>query len=206
METCMRLSDEELRDVLARAEEIQRTDRSGDEWNAEVAAVVGAAEEVGLSRQAVERALNERLKLFAAPPVAGTLVWAQSADGKFYVAEVVSTSNEGARVRYLRGAEHQVTIDQLRPCAFIPGERVTCHWPWWGPWTCTVMSYDRAKQRVKLSDGWGDSKNFSVSEVWLAPPKARSAAGRTRVYLTLMGVGASIGALIGSIVTALVVR
>jgi hypothetical protein len=202
----MRLSDEELRDVLARAEEIERTTRSGDEWSAEVAAVVGAAEQVGLSRHAVERALSERLKIFAAPPAAGTLAWAQSADGKFYVAEVLSTSDDGARVRFLRGAEHDVTLDQLRPCAFIPGERVTCYWPWWGPWTCTVMSYDRNKQRVKLSDGWGDSRNFPVSEVWLAPPKVSSSRNRARVSATLLGVGAGLGAIIGSIVTALVVR
>jgi hypothetical protein len=200
----MRLSDEELRDVLARAEEIERTSRAGDEWSAEVAAVVGAAEQVGLSRQAVERALSERLKVFAAPPAIGTLVWAQSTDGKFYVAEVQSTSDDGARVRFLRGAEHDVTLDQLRPCAFIPGERVICYWPWWGPWTCTVMSYDRNEQHVKLSDGWGDAKTFPVSEVWLAPPKVSS--NRSRVYATLLGVGAGVGALIGSIVTALVVR
>ena len=49
----MQLSDEELRDVLSRAEEIQRTSRQGPEWAAEVAAVIGAAEGVGLSRQAV---------------------------------------------------------------------------------------------------------------------------------------------------------
>jgi hypothetical protein len=42
----MRLSDDELREVLERAEEIQRTSRKGDDWNAEVAAadVVSASE------------------------------------------------------------------------------------------------------------------------------------------------------------------
>ena len=32
----MRLTDDELRDVLARAEEIERTSRQGADWNAEV--------------------------------------------------------------------------------------------------------------------------------------------------------------------------
>src|SRR5688500_7204241 len=50
----MRLTDDELRDVLVRAEQIQSASREGDEWNAELAAVIGAAEEVGLSRRAVE--------------------------------------------------------------------------------------------------------------------------------------------------------
>lgn len=73
--------------MLARAEEIDRATRHGDEWNAELTAVIGAAEEVGLSRRL------------------------------------------------------------------------------WGPWTCTVIGYDSAKQRVKLSDGWGYTKTFPVSEV-----------------------------------------
>ncbi len=202
----MRLTDSELRDVLARAEEIQRATRHGDEWRAEVAAVIGAAEEVGLSRNAVVRAINERFNL-ATPPAVGSLTWARSADGKFYVAEVVSTHEvEGeALVRFLRGSEHRVTLDQLRPCAFLPGERIVCNWPWWGPWTCTVVAYDPVKQRVKLSDGWGN-KTFPVSEVWLPPAKPASGSARARIYVTLVGAGAAVGALIGSIVTALLLR
>ncbi|MGQ0641581.1 MAG: hypothetical protein ACT4P6_12575 [Gemmatimonadaceae bacterium] len=202
----MRLTDHELRDVLARAEEIQRATRHGPEWNAEVAAVVSAAEEVGLSRRAVERALSERLNLPASPPAVGSLTWARSADGKFYVAEVLDVWDDGARVTFLGGGEHRVTLDQLRPCAFIPGERVVCNWPWWGAWTCTVVSYDEVKERVKLNDGWGYTKTFPVSEIWLAPEKANPAAARRRVYATLVGAGVGAGAIIGSIITALLLR
>lgn len=90
----MRLTDDELRDVLARAEEIQRASRHDEEMNAELEAVIGAAEEVGLARPAVERALRERLAL-SAPPAVGTLTFARSTDDKFYVAEVLSISTEG---------------------------------------------------------------------------------------------------------------
>ena len=86
----MRLTDEELRDVLARAEEIERGARRGDAWNAELAAVIGAAEEVGLSRQSVERALAERLDLPTTPPVAGALTWARSARGRLRCSEAAS--------------------------------------------------------------------------------------------------------------------
>lgn len=202
----MSLTDDELRDVLSRAEEIQRASRRGREWNAEVAAVIGAAQEIGLSREAVEQAISERLNLPAAPPQVGSLVWATSADGKSYAAEVVSASEDGARVRFLRGSEHRVSLDQLRPCAFIPGERVTCYWPWWGPWTCTVVAYDQAKQRVKLYDGWSETKSFPVSEVWLAKPKNSPGNARTRVSATLIGIGAAAGAAIASIATALLLR
>lgn len=202
----VRLTDDELRDVLARAEEIQRASRYDDEMNAELEAVIGAAEEVGVARPAVERALRERLAL-SAPPAVGTLSFARSADGNFYVAEVLSISTDGVRVRFLRGSEHLVTLDQLRPCAFIPGEQVVCNWPWWGPWTCTIVAYDAVKHWVELSDGWGFTESFPIAEIWLAPARdARASSARTRVYATLIGAGAGLGALVGSIITALLMR
>lgn len=200
----MRLSDEELRDVLARAEEIERTTRHGDAWNAEVAAVIGAGEGVGISRLAVERALAERMNLPAALPQVGALAWARSADGKFYVAEVLAASENDAKVRFLRGGEQVLSGDALKPCAFIPGQRIGCQWPVWGPWICTVVSYDPEKQRVKLTDGWGSFKTYPIWEVWLAPEKA-SPAGRRRVY-ALLAAGGAAGALLGSIVTAILLR
>ncbi len=201
----MRLTDEELQDVLSRAEEIQRTARHGPEWNSELAAVVSAAEEVGFSRRAVERALSERLNL-PTKPVVGRLTWARSADGKSYVAEVLSVTDDGAQVRFLGGSEVHLALDQLRPCVFIPGERVVVDWPWWGPWTCTIVSYDSETERLKVNDGWGYTKTFPVSEIWLAPDKPKPSAARNRVYATLLGVGAGAGAIIGSIITALLFR
>jgi hypothetical protein len=200
----MRLSDEELRDVLTRAEEIERSARTADTMRSEFEAVIGAGEAVGLTRSALERALRERLDLAVSPPAPGGLVFAQSADGKAYVAEVQSVDDDGVRIRYLRGSEHTVAPEQLRPCTFLPGERVTCDWPWWGPWTCTVVSYDEARQLVKLSDGWGDARWFPLSDVWLNP--RRPDAGRARISATLLGMGAAAGAAVGSLVTWLLLR
>lgn len=202
----MRLTDDELRDVLTRAEEIQRASLHDDEMNAELEAVIAAAEEVGLARPAIERALRERLALPAPPPAVGTLVFARSADRKFYVAEVLSISTDGVRVRFLRGSEHLVTLDQVMPCAFIPGERVVCNWPWWGPWTCTVVAYDAGRQRVKVSDGWGYTRTFPVAEVWQPARKGEISGSRTRVHATLIGAGVATGALIEWIITALLMR
>lgn len=199
----MQLSDDELREVLTRAEEIQRNTRTVDTMQAEMEAVIGAGEAVGLARPALERALRERFDL-AAPLAAGTLVFAQSADGKYYVAEVVSAASDSVRVRYVRGSEHTVTPEQLRPCAFLPGERVVANWPWWGPWTCTVISYDAAKQKVKLTDGWGYTKSFPIAEVWQSGRKGGS--GKFRIYATWLSVGAGVGAIVGSAITALLLR
>src|SRR5687768_5183766 len=107
----MRLTDDELRDVLARAEEIQSASRRKDEMNTELEAVIGAAEEMGLARPAIELALRERLAFSVTPPTVGSLVFARSADGKFYVANVLSISADAIRVRFLQGSEHFVTLD-----------------------------------------------------------------------------------------------
>lgn len=201
----MRLTDDELRDVLARAEEIDAS-KHGSQARAELEAVIGAAEEVGLSRSAVELALRERLDLPMAPPEPGTLAFAHSADGQFYVAEVVSLVPNGVRVKFLKGSEHVVALDQIRPCSFIPGSKVVVDWPWWGPWNCTVVSYDAAKGKVKVNDGWGYTRTFPIAEVWLAPAKRPGVdAAKVRLY-ALFGAGAGLGALVASIVTALLMR
>jgi hypothetical protein len=156
-----------------------------------------------LTDEELRIALRERLELGAiAPPEVGSLVFAQSADGKFYVAEVVSAEEDRVRVRYLRGSEHTVTLDQVRPAAFLPGERVVCNWPWWGPWTCSVISYDAAKEKVKLSDGWGDTKSFPISEVWQTNRTAWT--GKFRVAATWLSIGVGLGAILGFSLTYLI--
>ena len=200
----VRLSDEELRAVLARAEEIERGSRRGDAVNAEFNAVVEAGVAVGLARNAIEQALRERGDLLPEILAPGDRVFAQSADGNFYPADVVGVEGRAARVRFLRGSEHAVALDQVRRFSMIPGERVVVNWPWWGEWTCTVVSYDAARQKVKVYDGWGEHRVFNVAEVWWAPPKRSS--GRAYHTAMLLATGSAIGALIGGAMMALFLR
>ncbi len=197
----MALTDQELREVLARAEEIQRSLHP----DTDLPALIAAAEEVGISRQAMERALRERMDLALTPPAVGSLVFARSANDKFYAAEVIAVGADGVRVRYLRGSEHVVEPDQVRPASLIPGERIIVDWPWWGPWTCSVISFDAARERVKVSDGWGSTRSFPLAEVWLPASRKADERGRNRrrVYATLLGVGAVLGALLGAAATLL---
>jgi hypothetical protein len=198
----MHLSDEQLRDILDRAEEIQLATRNRNELSAEVEGLIEAAAAVGVGRSAVERALRERLDFAMTPPEVGALVFAQSADRKFYVAEVLTSTPEAVDVRFLRGGEHSVTLDQLRPCALLPGQKVSVYWPWWGPWTCNVLSYDARGQWVKVTDGWGEERMFPISEVWLNPKRNRTLAdARTRIAVKLLGAGAGIGAVVGAALT-----
>ena len=196
------IEDNDIREVLARAQEIQSRALPAA---VELEAVIQAAEEVGIPRSAVERALRERLDIPERALAPGDLAFAKSADDKFYVAEVLSASDNDIRVSFLRGSEHTVSPDEVRPCTLLPGARVVCSWPSWGPWTCTVVSYNAANRQVTLSDGWGGTQSFPLEEIWIAPPRRRSADSRTKakVYAMLIGAGATVGAIIGSIITAL---
>ncbi|NUQ12256.1 MAG: hypothetical protein HUU26_08020 [Gemmatimonadaceae bacterium] len=203
----MHLSDDELKAVLARAEEIQATSPSPGAVQAELETIVRAGEAVGLTRAALERAFLERTGVSLLAPTPGMLVFAESADRRCYVAEVVDVQDETVRVRFLRGSEHVVTRDRLRPCTFLPGERVYVDWPWWGPWNCSVISYDAARGWVKVSDNWGSTKSFRISEVWISPhqPGGGVSSGKARLRGAWIG-GAAAGAVIGSLLTMLLLR
>ncbi len=192
----MSFADEEFRNVLARATEIEQAEALDQ---SDVETLLAAADEVGISRTAVERALRERSALPMKPPSTGQLVFARSSDDKYYVAEVRAASQEGFTVRFLRGSEHLVQLEDLKPCSFLPGERVVVDWPWWGTWTCFVMTYDVAGRRVTLSDGWGDSHQFPISDVWLAPRKVGNS--RKARVVTALAVAAGTGAAVGSLLT-----
>ena len=194
----MSLNDEEIRNVLARATEI---DQSAAASRDDIEILMQAAEDVGIPRAAIERALRERMILPPNPPTIGQLTFVRSADDKYYVAEVLKASSEDFTVRFLRGSEHTVRLDDLRPCTFLPGERVVVNWPWWGPWTCTVLGYDMHERRITVTDGWGEIRDFPVSEVWLTQ-RTGSPSRKTRLWAAL-AVAAAAGAAIGSVLTSL---
>lgn len=194
----MSVGDDEVRSVLARASEIQE---GASLSHADVERLILAAEEVGISRAAVESALRERMSLPMQPPVVGQLTFARSTDDKYYVAEVVATAPAGIAVRFLRGGERTLQLDDLRPCSLLPGERVVVDWPWWGVWTCTVLSYNASERRVKVTDGWGETKTFAISDVWIAP-RLRSGSRRGRLtgaLLAAAAVGAALGTALGAV-------
>src|SRR5690606_6864360 len=134
----MTITDDDIRAIIARAEVLHRR---GDPSSDDTEALVRAGEELGISKSAMQRAVRERLGA-QVRPAAGQLVFARSADDRFYAAEGLSTAESGYSVRFLRGGERGVAADELRECPFLPGDRVTCSWPGWGTWTGTVVKYD----------------------------------------------------------------
>jgi hypothetical protein len=194
----MALTDDDIRAIVARAEALQRMgDHSGD-----AEALIHAGEELGISKSAMERAVRERLGSHLAP-ADGDLVFARSADDKFYAAVVLSSIDAGYRVRFLRGGQRVVAADDLRECPFLPGDRVTCPWPGWGTWTGTVVSYDAENRALTVSDGWAETAVFAVRDVWLVPRTAERQR-RKRIYAALLVGGAAVGAAVGALITAIV--
>ena len=173
----MPLSDDDIRSIVARAEQLQRTAHSSAD---ERTALVQVGEEIGITRAAMQRALHERLGAPLEPRV-GELVFAKAADEKYHVAEVLTDAGEEYRVRFLRGGERTLARDELRACSFLPGERVVCPWPGWGAWTCSVLSYESAERLVTVTDGWGETATFPAREHQLLQRSALPAPAAERV-------------------------
>jgi hypothetical protein len=190
------LTEEDIREVLARAEEIHLLGEPSSQVD-----IVRAAEEAGLPKEAVEQALRERF--FAEPPKVGDMVFAPSSDGRHYVAEVLAESGSSLKVRFMKGSEATVRADSLKPCGFLPGEEVSVDWPWWGWWGVSVVSYDKANKSVQVTDGWSEEW-FSLDKVRLDPPKTPKAKRKAALWAyTVVGLLSGIG---GAVVAWIVLR
>lgn len=198
----MMLQQEQIREVLARAEEIQQQSHLSTSQT-DVDQVVRAAEEAGLNREAVLQAIRERLSLVSEPPQAGERVFAKSADGNFYPCEVVSATSNTVRVRFAKGGEHTVSIAEARPCSFMPGQRIVVPWPGWGWWPVTVVSYDAKSDLVKVTDAWSEME-FRTTDVCLAAEREPLAL-RTKLTTIALAAAAAGGA-VGALVTWLMTR
>lgn len=164
-----KFTEQQVREILARAEQIHLG--AANEQESDTKALIKAAEEAGLPREAVEQALRERLDTQTPNLTPGEFVFAPSTDGKLYVAEVKSSGSNTTTVQFLIGSELSVPSSQIQPAVFLPGSKVKANWPHWGWWTCTVLSFDKPNRLVRLSDGWGTEKTFPLTEIRLDPPK-----------------------------------
>ncbi|GMV89433.1 MAG: hypothetical protein AMXMBFR81_23640 [Chthonomonas sp.] len=199
--TLEHLSPEQAREVLARAEEIQRRMDAGEVHTVGTDALLAAAEEAGLSREAIEQALAEVAPQPTQQVSPGQLVFALSADKKYYPAEVLATGPREVRVRFMSGGEHALVPEQVRPARFLPGEKITCPLPFWGWWACKVVKFDHKEMQVTVTDDW-NTFTFDVSKVRLDPPKDQEETTRTKLIRNayLWGVAS------GGIITAIVMR
>lgn len=196
------MDKEDIGLVLQRAEAIEREQTDTSASDAE--ALVAAAVEAGLSREAVEQALREHLALQETSLAVDDLVFAPSTDRCLYVARVIRIDGDLIDVSFVSGSEQRLLREKLRPFSLLPGQTVSANWPNWGWWNCKVVSYDKAIHSVRVTDGWGSEQSFTLANVRL-PQEQTKEAGRLKAALFFTGIALTSGGL-GSLITWLIMR
>jgi hypothetical protein len=194
-----------MREALSRAEELHLRSALAAGDSPAYESVLSAAEEMGIPREAMLQALQEKLGKPMDTPAAGQMVFARSADNNYYVAGVLEAASGRVKVRFLSGGENTLSEEHLRPCKFVPGMKVIVQWPLWGWYKGDVVSYDYKKKKIVVSDGWQEKK-LPISAVRLEADKKQGSNPRAKLYWTLITVGMAIGGPIGAAVTWLLMR
>lgn len=200
------MDSQRFRDVLHRAEEIQAQRSIQVESTQELASLVDAAVEAGLSREAVSQALQERLALDAVAHQVGELVFALSTDGFLYPARIRAIEGEVVDVGFLNGSQHRLMKRDIQPFSLLPGSTVNAPWPGWGAWNCKVVSFDRENLSVRLSDGWGTEQTFAVADVRINRPAEPGSLRERAEYWAHYAMYVAGGGAIGALVTFLIMR
>ncbi|MBS1714344.1 MAG: hypothetical protein JST30_08405 [Armatimonadetes bacterium] len=198
------MQQETLRELLVRAEEIQQQSSVEIETRSEVQELIVAAEESGVSRDAILQALRERISATERPLTEGELAFVTSSDGHQYVARTLDVGPHSVKVRFLKGGEASVPRTDVKPLSVMPGQTLCCPWPNWGWWNCKVVGYDPENLMVRVTDGWTEQASFHLSDVRLNKP---SAPGFSRLKDKLFVVGIALGSgLLGALVQFLLTR
>jgi len=193
------LDQTDLTEVLKRAQTLEVGKIPAPEPTADLDAFVRAAEEVGVSREAVILAIRERLGHPLKGIATGDRVFAKSADGTFYVATVSQMEEGSAAVRFVNGGDHILSLTDIQGFSLLPGQKLEAKFPTWGWLSVTVEQYDTQKEIVTVTDGL-KSKTFPLTEIRLPVRKSQKERAITallwRASLLAAGVGGVIGALL----------
>jgi hypothetical protein len=189
------LSQEEMGEVLRRAQEIERQPLLLAGEPSELEQFVQAAEEAGISREATLQALRERLS----PPVdqlaEGMLVFAKTERGHFYVGRVLGAEGLTARLMFLSGGEGTVDVRDIRPFSMTPGRHFEAFvWGWW--YRVELVRYNHESKAVTVNC-WGSEATVPLEKVRLAAErKPRRHAWPT--WATTFAAGVATGTGIGA--------
>jgi hypothetical protein len=196
------LQPQEMSEILRRAQVLESAAPQHTPQHAPQSSVdsfLQAAEELGLSRQALVQALRERSGQALEGVEPGDAVFAKSADGAFYAATVLETKSHSAVVRFASAGDHEVALPDLRRFSILPGQKLEAKQGFWGWLPAEVEKYDPQKQKVTVSDGF-NSKAYPLTEIRLPVEKTRrELAVRAllfRVGLISAGIGGVLGALL----------
>lgn len=195
------MSQEEFSQVLRRAQEID----AGQHDSPDVEAMIRAAEEAGISREATTQAIRERLGFPVAAATLGGLVFARSADGHFYAARVEETKENQARVRFLSGAVATLPMADLREFSLMPGQKVNYLSPTGGYWANGTISTVNVDALTVTLASWGMEETVSLAKVrHLSQNFGKTVQGKMNewvVRLWWLGGGVAIGMIVNRLIS-----
>ncbi len=180
----LQLSTEEFTATLQRAREIAGVDPSttaGDDLEL----YVQAADEVGIPREALLQALQERQSVIGIQVAVGDTVFAPSLDGYWYPAEVLAAAGPTASVRFRSGGEHTCAAADLRSLSLVPGRRLEAKWKDWGWAASRIVSCDPKTGKVVVSDWSGQEAKISVNDLRLEARAAKPESVQAQAALLM---------------------
>jgi hypothetical protein len=197
----VRLSDEELAAVVRRAHEIQALQGRLEQSRGTMEEYVSAAEEMGVPRDAMMQALNERFAFLNREIEPGLLVFARSSDGRYYAAKVLEARGDAVAVRFLNGGEGTVGRHELQEAAFAPGTDYEYQSPSYMMHVrATVVRYDRDAMTVTFNY-WGTEETVPLSKVRTVKPRVGGVPAWVWTLVSALSTGA-----VATFVTWLVMR
>lgn len=199
-------SSEQTRLILQRAEEIQANTALRLDSDSSTDQLLIAAEEAGLSRDAVVQALQEQRALESRKLESGGHVFALSSDERFYVATVKAVNGDLVDVTFLNGSDHVLQRRDIRPFSLLPGQSLAVQWPGWGWWVSKVITFDREQLKVRVSDNLGTELTVPLSEVRLNPDRPPTAARERLKLWAYMAASTLGGGAIGALIMRVILR
>ena len=207
------LSEEESRETVQRAREIAEQGREPAALEADYEVYLQAAEEVGVSREAVLQALRERLLVPSRAFAEGETVFAPSSDGFWYPAVLKSLGEQTAAVEFVSGGEHTCALADLRPLTLIPGRKLQADLKGWGWGDAIVERHDAGKRKVRVvhDDWFGTKETVPLTGVRLARehavperrternPEQLARAALVRYGVLAGGAGVALGLLLAKL-------
>jgi hypothetical protein len=200
------MRQDELHEVLTRAQEIDAGKGQTIEGNPEYDGLMQAAEEVGINRDSVLQALRERIGVKQEPFEPGEVVFARVPDGSYYPGTVIEEKDGMVNVDFLSGSKGEVPVTAVKKFQALPTQPIECQWKFLGWRPSIILKYDPKDQMAKVAGPMGRTQWCVLHELRMAADadSAEQASPKTN-WLVLAAIALGSG-LLGSLLMWLVVH
>ncbi|MBI1756624.1 MAG: hypothetical protein HYR64_05905 [Fimbriimonas ginsengisoli] len=201
------MDQQEIHQVLDRAQQIESQQGLSLEGNPEVDALIQAGDEVGIKRESVLQALRERISVVDEPLKLKDIAFARLLDGIYHLGTVTGLEGDVVEVKFKNSAAASVQASAIRRFRGLPNEQVYCEWPYRGWTQCGIERYDPKDKMVDLSGPGGKTKWFALDELRLYDQPPVHAGWVSPAPYWHLYVAVSIGsAIAGVLITWLAMR